>query len=203
MADLDLGFLALHGLAIRKAAGPPAVADLLGAAEEEVAQALGQAVDAGRAAGAGGMFMVTPVGQEWLRGQYPLRFSETRQNGALDAAYQRFERVNSELLTLFTDWQTVPAGTRRVSNDHSNRAYDDKIVDRLGALHERAERIVGRCAEAQPRLTRYLERLITAYDRVLAGEHAYVSGVKIDSYHTVWYELHEDLLRMLGRTRQE
>ena len=26
---------------------------------------------------------------------------------------------------------------------------------------------------------------------------------KIDSYHTVWFELHEDLLRMLGREREE
>ena len=35
------------------------------------------------------------------------------------------------------------------------------------------------------------------------GEIDWVSGVRIDSYHTVWFELHEDLLRMLGRTRQE
>jgi hypothetical protein len=62
---------------------------------------------------------------------------------------------------------------------------------------------VGRCAQAQPRLSRYLERLEFAYDRILAGEIDWVSGVRIDSYHTVWFELHEDLLRILGRTRQE
>ena len=30
-----------------------------------------------------------------------------------------------------------------------------------------------------------------------------MTGVRVDSYHIVWHELHEDLLRMLGRTRQE
>jgi len=25
----------------------------------------------------------------------------------------------------------------------------------------------------------------------------------VDSYHTVWFELHEDLLRILGREREE
>jgi hypothetical protein len=49
----------------------------------------------------------------------------------------------------------------------------------------------------------YRVRLAEAYDQVLAGQHEYVSGVRIDSYHTVWFELHEDLLRMLGREREE
>jgi hypothetical protein len=49
----------------------------------------------------------------------------------------------------------------------------------------------------------YRRRLDDAYDKVLAGEHDHVSGARIDSYHTVWFELHEDLLRMLGREREE
>jgi hypothetical protein len=102
-----------------------------------------------------------------------------------------------------TDWQTMPAGGGRVSNDHSDADYDQSIIDRLGSLHERAERVIGKAADAQPRVGRYLERLEEAYDKVLAGDRDYVSGVRVDSYHTVWFELHEDLLRMLGRTRQE
>jgi hypothetical protein len=201
MTDLD--FLAVHGLAVRKAAGPAAVADLLGAPEADVAAALEAAAAAGRVAGAKGMFMVAPAGQAWLAEQYPIVYADARADGALTAAYERFEKVNTELLALFTDWQTMPAGGARVTNDHSDAEYDQGIVDRLGDLHERAERVVGRCAESQERLGRYLERLANAYDRVLAGDRDYVSGVRIDSYHTVWFELHEDLLRMLGRTRQE
>ena len=201
MTDID--FLAVHGLAVRKAAGPAAVAVLLGLDEGAVTAALEAAAEQGLVAGARGMFMVAPAGQTWLAEQYPVRYAQAREDGALATAYERFEKVNTELLALFTDWQTVPTGATRVTNDHHDKDYDRKIVDRLGDLHERAERVVGRCAESQPRISRYLERLEIAYDHVLAGETDYVSGVRIDSYHTVWFELHEDLLRMLGRTRQE
>ena len=58
-------------------------------------------------------------------------------------------------------------------------------------------------AELDRRLAVYKQRLDDADDRVLAGEHDWVRGARIDSYHTVWFELHEDLLRMLGREREE
>lgn len=199
----DLDFLAVHGLAVRKAASPAAVAALLGADEAEVTACLERATAEGRVAGARGTFMVSPTGQEWLKQSYPEVFAESREHGDLLAAYERFEKVNGDLLSLMTDWQTMPAGDQRVTNDHSDTDYDAKVVDRLGALHERAERVIGRLAAAEPRLQRYLERLEHAYDRVLAGETDFISGVRIDSYHTVWFELHEDLLRMLGKTRQE
>ncbi len=199
----DLDFLALHGLAVRKAGGPDKVASLLGADEAAVATALEAAVASGRAAGAKGMFMVSPTGQAWLAEQYPVVYAASREDGSLVAAYERFEKVNVEVLALMTDWQTIPTGGSRVPNDHTDADYDQGIYDRLGNIHERAERVVGRCAESEPRLGQYLDRLSLAYDKVLAGERDYVSGVRIDSYHTVWFELHEDLLRMLGRTRQE
>ena len=88
-------------------------------------------------------------------------------------------------------------------NDHADADYDDKIVDRLGGQHERAEKVLGRFAALEARLGVYGQRLDDAYDKVLAGEHDWVSGARIDSYHTVWFELHEDLLRMLGREREE
>lgn len=201
--DASMEFLALHGLAVRKAGSPASVASLLGADEAEVTAALDQAVADGKAAGAKGTFMVAPAGQAWLAEQYPIVYAQAREDGDLTAAYERFEKVNTELLALFTDWQTMEAGGQRVPNDHSDPDYDRSIIDRLGRLHERSERVVGACADAQPRLRRHLERLEEAYDKVLAGDIDYVSGVRIDSYHTVWFELHEDLLRMLGRTRQE
>ena len=119
------------------------------------------------------------------------------------AAYERFERINRELLRLFTDWQMMPAGGERVPNDHSDPDYDRDIVDRLGALHERALKPLERFQALDPRLGEYIRRLESAYDKVLAGDHDWVSGARIDSYHTVWFELHEDLLRMLGREREE
>ena len=202
MSDMEL--LALHGLAVKKAGGPAAVAGVLGRDEAEVAAALEAAVGAGRAIGANGTFMATPAGRTWLDEQYPQAFAGFRDDPEATAAYERFERVNRDLLTLMTDWQMVPtAGGERVPNDHSDADYDHGIVDRLGALHERAEKVLDRFAGLEPRLGIYKERLDSAYDKALAGEHDWVSGARIDSYHTVWFELHEDLLRMLGREREE
>jgi hypothetical protein len=131
-------------------------------------------------------------------------FAAFRDDPEATAAYERFERINRELLALFTDWQMMPApGGERVPNDHSDADYDNDVIDRLGRQHERAEKVLDRFAALQPRMAEYRRRLDHAYDRALAGEHDWVSGARIDSYHTVWFELHEDLLRMLGREREE
>lgn len=202
MTDIDL--LALHGLAVKKAGGPAAVAAVLGADESEIETALEAAVAAGRAAGAKGTFMVAPAGREWLDERYPEVYAEFRADPAASEAYERFERINRELLALFTDWQMMPsAGGERVPNDHSDADYDHGVIDRLGAQHERAEKVLDRFAALDPRLGIYKTRLEDAYDKVLAGDIDWVSGARIDSYHTVWFELHEDLLRMLGREREE
>jgi hypothetical protein len=201
MTDLDL--LALHGLAVKKAGGPEAVAAILGVEEAGVAAALEVAVEAGRAAGAKGTFMATPAGREWLDERYPEAFAEFRANPAAAETYERFERINRKLLELFTDWQMIATAGERIANDHSDADYDAGIVDRLGDQHERAEKVLDSFAELEPRLAVYKERLDAAYDKILAGEHDWISAVRIDSYHTVWFELHEDLLRMLGREREE
>jgi hypothetical protein len=199
----DVELLALHGLAVKKAGSAAAVADILGLPEGDVASALDAAAGAGRAMAAKGMFMVTPAGRSWLDEQYPTAYADLRENPEATAAYERFERVNRELLRLFTDWQMMPAGGERVPNDHSDPDYDRDVIDRLGALHERGLKPLERFQALDGRLGEYIRRLESAYDRVLGGEHEYVSGARVDSYHTVWFELHEDLLRMLGREREE
>ena len=35
------------------------------------------------------------------------------------------------------------------------------------------------------------------------GEHSYIASPKVDSYHSIWFELHEDLIQLAGRTREE
>ena len=63
-----------------------------------------------------------------------------------------------------------------------------------------------RCSTCWPGWCRasavHRRRLAEALARASAGETDYVSGVRVASYHTVWFELHEDLLRLLGRTRE-
>jgi hypothetical protein len=42
-----------------------------------------------------------------------------------------------------------------------------------------------------------------ALEKAEDGEIAWVSDAKIESYHTLWFELHEDLLRLMRRERAE
>ena len=199
----DLPLLAVHGLAVKSAGTAEAVAALLGMAPEEVQQSLESAVADGRAIGAKGVFMATPAGRAWLDERYPEAFAAHREDPQVTAAADKFERINCELLAVLTDWQSVPVGGERVPNTHTDPDYDRAMLDRLGDLHERATKVVDRLSAAEPRLEQYSRRLDAAYDQALAGQIEFVSGVRVDSYHVVWHELHEDLLRMLGRNREE
>ncbi|MEM7466152.1 MAG: hypothetical protein AAF387_04640, partial [Pseudomonadota bacterium] len=87
--------------------------------------------------------------------------------------------------------------------DHSNADYDAEIIDRLGDLHERFEPVLARMIGALPRMNVYQEKLTTALEKAEDGDAQWVSAAEIESYHTVWFEMHEDLLRVLGREREE
>jgi hypothetical protein len=58
-------------------------------------------------------------------------------------------------------------------------------------------------SSVEPRLSWYARKLSAALERAEDGAHEWVSDAKIESYHTVWFEMHEDLLRLLGRERSE
>jgi hypothetical protein len=195
--------LVLHGLVVKNAGTAQQIAAVLGLDEHEVSAALDEALAAGDVAGAGGTFMPTQAGRARLDAAYPQAYAQVREDAAFTSAADRFEVINRKLLALLTRWQSVPQAGSTVPNDHSDPTYDNAILDELGDLHERTEPILAAFAGAVPRLKIYTGRLAAAYDRALAGEHDYVSGVRVNSYHTVWHELHEDLLRILGRTRQE
>jgi hypothetical protein len=195
--------LALHGLAIKKHGSPAEVGALMGLDEAQVAALLEQAAARGRAARAGAKYMLTAPAQMTLRSEYSRLYADLRANAEMDAAYGAFEKVNAELKQLITDWQTVEVAGSRVPNDHSDKAHDARIIDRLGGLHETAERVIGRMAAHLPRLGVYVDLLTAALEKAEDGDHAWVSDAKLPSYHTVWFELHEDLLRVLNRTRDE
>lgn len=201
--DLDLDLLVLHGLAVQKAGTAEAVATLLGQDLTPVQQALSRAQSQGDVIGASGTFMPTPAGRAKLEAAYGEAFEQVRASEEFASTAGRFETVNKKLLALLTRWQSVPQAGTTVPNDHSDQAYDTAIIDELGELHERAEKLLAHFTTVIPRYAAYARRLDAAYDAALSGNVDFVSGVRVDSYHTVWHQLHEDLLRVLGRKRQE
>ena len=77
------------------------------------------------------------------------------------------------------------------------------VLDRLAALHADATAwFTG--AEAGPRrLADYRARLDRALEGAQAGDGRYVASPRVDSYHGIWFELHEDLIGLAGRTRAD
>jgi hypothetical protein len=195
--------LVLHGLAIKKHADAAAVAGLIGMDAGRVAVLLQEAAGRGRVVEAQGRFMLTPLARMALDGEYSRRCAGLRSDAGFVAAYESFEVVNATLKSLITEWQTIDIGGERVTNDHSDKGYDSRIIDRLGELHERADTVLARLAAALPRLQTYRGKLLAALEQAEDGDTAWVSDARIESYHTVWFELHEDLLRVLGRRRAE
>ena len=196
-------YLVLHGLAIKKHADAAAVAAAVGLAESEVRAVLDDAVANGRVALSSEGYTLLPAARVALDGAYSKLYAAQRADTAFVAAYERFETINRELKALMTAWQTIEIDGESVLNDHTNKDYDDRLIDRLGAFHERTEAILRQLAAGLPRLSIYAEKLDAALEMAEDGAIEWVSGARIESYHTVWFELHEDLLRILGRTRQE
>lgn len=195
--------LVLHGLAIKKHATPEDVAGILGLELDVVRETLGKLVAARRAVEAQGRYLLAPAARMLLDADYTRFYAAERANPAFQAGYASFERLNVSLKQLITDWQAIAVRGERVPNDHSSKDYDAKIIDRLGDLHERAEEALDKLASALPRMAIYREKLEAALHKAERGEIAWVSDAKIESYHTVWFELHEDLLRLMRRERSE
>ena len=195
--------LVMHGLAIKKHATPEAVAGILGMEVETVRTTLAQLVEGKRVVEAQGKYMLAPAARMALDSDYSRLYEEARGDSSFRDGYNEFERLNTTLKQLITEWQTIEVRGQRVPNDHRDTDHDDKIIDRLGELHERAEAALEKLARVLPRFSIYRDKLAAALEKAEDGDIAWVSDAKIESYHTLWFELHEDLLRLMRREREE
>jgi hypothetical protein len=116
----------------------------------------------------------------------------------LRRAYERFLPLNTELVRLCNDWQVRAGG---VQNDHTDVEYDWAVIDRLRALHDRSSPVTRSMSTSVARFDAHRTRLRVAVRHVEAGEHDWFTSPRIDSYHTVWMQMHEDLLLALGIDR--
>jgi hypothetical protein len=170
--------------------------DLAATLGEDVGLAVDGLVEAGLLAD-GPALRISPEGRARLE---ELLASERQQvdAAAILAAYGEFRSVNAEFKGLVTDWQ-LKGGQ---PNTHNDADYDAAVLARLDEVHHRVTPIIDAAAAELPRLGRYAAKLQTALDRVSAGETMWLSRPLIDSYHTVWFELHEELILAAGLTRE-
>ncbi|BBW99614.1 hypothetical protein BST36_21260 [Mycolicibacterium moriokaense] len=170
-----------------------------GLTDAECAELTGQFIAAGLVEEARDRLKLTVEGRDQLAGELTSEL-ETIDSDQIKALYDEFGRFNTELKSLMTRWQLKDAET---PNDHSDADYDQAVIDGLTALDADFRGLLARIVAAAPRLGHYPARFANALDRVNAGDHSWFAKPLADSYHTVWFELHEDLIGLAGLSRAE
>jgi len=201
-AGIPLRDLAIRALLIKGYATPEGFAPVIVSSEEITAGLLDDLVEDGIAAPMGPMFKLSDegksVGEEMLAAD-----TEAWGVDAAGAALDAFVPLDQRMKQIVTAWQMSEVDGEPVLNDHSDAEYDACVLADFDTLHEEAGPWVGSLVGGLARMEVYRIRLIRAASRISEGEHSYIASPQIDSYHNVWFELHEDLIRLAGKTREE
>ena len=145
-------------------------------------------------------FTLTPEGIATL--DKLLAAEGLRGEDELSEAYDRFLLVNQRVLRVCSDWQVRREGGVEEPNDHSDPSYDSAVIDKLAELNGSAQTCLDRMTKVAPRYGVYRARLDSCVERLLAGDTKAFTAPLAESYHTVWFELHQDLLLTLGLERE-
>ncbi len=192
----DPRFLALHGSKLKGFAETPGIAALVGLKAKQVDTELAGLVKGGFVMHREGRisgWMLTPAGRIEHDALLATDLAAMGNLAELQRCYDEFLEWNRELLEVCTAWQ-VKDLERNVMNDHTDKAHDTVVVKRLQAVHEGLAPISVRLSAMATRFDPYGTRLKFALDKVKRGSTDWFAKPLIDSYHTVWMELHEDLL---------
>lgn len=145
---------------------------------------------------------LTDAGRAVNVAQLGAELERTGTRPTVRAAHADFLELNGRFLVACTDWQIRPArGEPLAANDHTDWRWDERVLDELGTLGRRMRPIAARLAGALRRFDGYGRRYEQSLGRVERGERRWVDEPGIDSCHSVWFELHEDLLATLGLER--
>ncbi len=189
-------------LRLKGMASAEGIAEATGAALSDVEAALATMEAAEHAAASPRGYRLSPEGRTWLDGL----LDEERASIDVDAmneVYERFCDQNDGFKQLVTDWQVKVVDGEQQMNDHSDADYDAAIFARLGELDAAVAPVFADAAALAPRLERYLARFSIALQAVQAGDESMLAAPLKDSYHTVWFEMHEELILLSGRNRAD
>jgi hypothetical protein len=197
--DSDPRFMVHHALRIKGFVKVEDIADLSGLPEDEVLAHLQAMQEEGHTnyREARGLWQLTPDGRE----AYAIALEEDvcrpGFREALHDKYHRFLEMNETFKQLCADWQL----RNGEPNDHSDKAYDQDCIKRLGVLDDEAQPICHAFAEVARRFDGYAARLAGSRTALENGDQRMFTGVMCGSYHDVWMELHEDLILTQGIDR--
>lgn len=120
----------------------------------------------------------------------------------VEQAHGDFGPLNARLLQACTDWQLRPEdGDRLAPNTHTDKEWDASVLAELEALDAELAPLVTELSSALARFEGYDARFAVALGKARVGLGEWVAGTGMGSCHTVWMELHEDLISTLGIER--
>ena len=190
-------------LALKGMGNAASVAEVLGCGEDEVAPILADLVASESAQELpGDRVRLLPVATARVDERFVA--DAARLGPVIEPLMGQFHDANDGLKQVMAAWQTREVDGETVPNDHADLDYDAVVVGRLQAeIHTAIVPIIDVVAASEPRFARYSDRLAAALEAVTGGDTQMVAHPLRDSYHTVWFELHEELIRLTGRTRAE
>lgn len=185
--DAALELAVLLALRVRGRADVAHVALAIGRGEVDAGTALADVETRGLAERtSNGAFALTASGREVLARALA---AESLDRAALALQYERFMVVDRELKRAVTTWQLA---------EPANQAA---AVAGVMAAAAAAGAIATALAALAARYGSYAGRIAVAAGAIATGDRRYVASPRVDSLHQAWFELHEDLLVTLGRSR--
>ena len=193
----------IRAMLVKGLVAPDALAMAVAAPQERVRQILDELVATGLVETASTRFRLTGSGKlralsvfaadrEWIGGE-----------DACVAVLDEFVSFDQRMKDTVTAWQLRDIDGEQVFNDHGDAEYDAAVLDRLASLHEDTVAWLTPYCQRLARLDAYRGRLQDALNRARGGDERFVASPRVDSYHGVWFELHEDLIRLAGRRRSD
>lgn len=121
---------------------------------------------------------------------------------AVTAIHADFVPLNRRFGIACTRWQIRPTRADPMAfNDHTDWAWDERVLRTLTSLNRSVGRLCENLTQHLARFGGYANRYAAALAKVNAGQRRWVDDPEVDSCHTVWVQLHEDLLATLGIPR--
>ena len=192
----------LRALLVKGFALPDQLAVALLSTAEEMADVVDRLAADGLAEMSAGSFKLSADGRTVAAGLVA-RDTEAWGLAEANAALDAFLALDHRMKETVTAWQMREVDGAQAFNDHADAGYDAHVLAQLGALHADARAWLEPCVARLPRLRTYLHRLDHAARLAGEGDGKYVASPRVDSYHGVWFELHEDLIILAGRTRAD
>jgi len=152
-------------------------------------------------AGTGG-WTLTDTGRRRNEQQLAAELARVGAAAVVAAVHRDFLPSNARLLRATTDWQLRPSASDPLApNRHDDPDWDARVIDDLTRIGDDLDELEPRLTARLSRFAEYHARFTGALTRVRDGDDSWVTRIREDSCHTVWMELHEDLIATLGLQR--